>query len=246
MDTVSFRFIVITIFLNRTGAFIYGLRKGDRTAILSMGIILLIAGTVINYLYRFDGTIHIAEGEPFTGYEFFEKGLLGGERSHSVSFREDMAQIDGISLTPLKRKRMDLFRGSSFILRGIHRAPGFIITSGDNELYSVIVKMDLSNKRRDYLRTPVLPHRFYLEGGAEQGIFRIIITRGKLIILDRIIRHGDVVEFEGLKLSFSELLRWADINVRHYPGDLLMYAGIVLSLFSFLFFMIGKRMRDEG
>ncbi len=239
LDRVSFRFIVITLFLNRTGAFIYGLRKGDKSTILSLGIMVLITGTVINYLYRFNGTVYIAEDEPFSGYSYRQKGLLRDEKIHSISFRNGVAKIDGISLTSSKRKSMNLFRGSYFILKDTHLAPGFIITSGNRELYSVIVKMDLSDKRRDYFRTPVLPHRFYLENKGENGLFRIIITRGKLIILDKEIMYGDTVEFENIRLSFSELIRWAEINVEHYPGDPFIYSGLFLLLFGLLVFIKG-------
>lgn len=235
LDTVSIRFIIFLVLFNRIGGLIYNIKTKSKSFVLSFGIILLIAGVIVNYLYRFEGTLYVADAEETSDFVYSKKGLLSYPRLHTARFSDSRVSVDGIiNLTPDDNVRYNLISGSSFSIKSIDYAPGFIISSDDEELYSLVVKIDLRERKRDYFTTPVLPHRFYLEKADQDGLFRIIIMRGKIVIVDRIIKQGEMVKFEGLKLFFSDLIRWSLVEVRHYPGTLLVYSGLFLILLGFL------------
>jgi uncharacterized protein YjeT (DUF2065 family) len=205
-----------------------GLIKNIGHVLLSAGILVVIAGFILNYAYRFEGIVDLGEGESLIDYDSIEKGPL----SKPTKFAIAVEKIEGDPLKSDKSKKVKV-RPSSLLsplsITKVEPAPRFLITDKNGrELHSAFVKLNLNPPgREDYFRSPAVAHRFYLSlTGKPDKPFNIKIVRGKLIVENKEIAIGEEVEFEGLKISFPEISKRAEIKVSHYPGNKVIIIGI--------------------
>lgn len=246
------------IFLNRFLGLLYEVKKERWHALLSAGILIVISGFVLNYAYRFEGIAGIGEGESFVDYDLVEKGPLSKPPKFAIAVEEIQGvplkpdKSVKIKVRNEKKELVGLFTGQSVrwssansptliswvspikikVIR-VEPAPRFLITDGKGkDLHSAFVKLNLYPiGREDYFRSPAVPHRFYmnLTGKADKP-FNIKVVRGKLIIVNKEIAIGEEVAFEGLNISFPEISKWAEIEIKYYPGNKLILIGIVMAI----------------
>lgn len=246
------------IFLNRFLGLMYEMRKKRWHALLSAGILLIILGLFLNYAYRFEGIAGLGEGESLIDYDLVEKGPLSKFAKNIVAVEEiegDPLNPDKgvrIKVRNEKKELVGLLTGQSVrwassdspfltshfsvmklkVIR-VEPAPRFLITDGkDRELHSAFVKLNLYPiGREDYFRSPAVPHRFYMNlTGKTDKPFSVKVLRGKLTIVNKDIAVGEEVPFEGLKISFPEISKWAEIEVKYYPGNSFVLIGFITAL----------------
>jgi len=248
LDLVPSKALIGLIFLNRVFGFLYEIKDRKLYALFSMGILIIISGLALNFLYRFEGIAGLGEGESFMDYDSVEKGPLSKPPKFTITVENiegDPLKFDSSVKVKIRseNKLIVLSQGrhvtdfllptSQFSLIRVEPAPRFLITDKEGkELHTAFVKLNLYPQgKEDYFRSPSVAHRFYLSiTGKPDKPFNIKVVRGKLIIIDKEIAAGEEVEFEGLKISFPEISKWAEVEVRYYPGNILIMIGIVLSI----------------
>lgn len=253
LNLMPSRVFIGLVLLNRVSSLFYELRKNKRYALVSTGIIIAVIGLLLNYLYRFEGAAGLGEGEVLQEYNSIEKGPLARIPKLHIAVEKiegdilkfpDSAKITFLNekekpviLSPGGSKRWSpsnvLFPAPHISVLRVEPAPRFLIRNRKGkELHSAFVKLSLDSMgKEDYFRSPALPHRFYMSlTGKDEKPFHLKITRGKLIIEKREIGISEDVEFEGFTISFPEMSKWVELEVKHYPGNMLALAGIVISM----------------
>ena len=239
--------------LNRVSALLYELKKKKRNTLVSIGIIAAVIGLLLNSLYRFEGIAGLGEGENLSGYNSMARGPLAGIPKLHIA----VGAIEGdilkspellkvrllnenekpITLSPGNSAKWSslkaLFPAPNVSVLHAGPAPRFLIKNyKGKELHSAFVKLSLNPAgREDYFRSPALPHRFYMSmTGRDEKPFHLKIMRGKLIIEKKEIGIGQDVEFEGFTISFPEISKWVELEVKHYPGNMVALAGFVIGM----------------
>lgn len=226
-------------------------------SIVTAGILIVISGLVLNFAYRFEGVVGLGEGESFIDYDSIEKGPLSKPLKSSFGVK----QIEGEPLKLNKKTKVEIvhdknksiilsvgqsarFSSSNVKVIKVEPAPRFLIADEKGkELHSAFVKLNLYPQgKEDYFRSPVVAHRFYLSlTGKSDKPFNIKIVRGKLIIKTEDIAPGEEVAFERLKISFPENSKWAEIKVSYYPGNRVIFAGLIVIVAGIILLRLRKR-----
>lgn len=117
-------------------------------------------------------------------------------------------------------------------VEAVFAAPVFVVRHGDgNE--ETVGPVKLRPGVRQYFLTRALPHRFYVTtaaGGDPAAPLRLRVQRGKIDVLDRELRRGDALEFEGLSIAWTASAPWAPIRVRYAPRPWLAAGGGALAI----------------
>lgn len=261
VDLLPTKIFLVLLFLNRLSGFFSEIYRRRKTALLTVGLLVVLSGFFLNYAYRFEGSVSLGEGERFSGYDRQEKGPLS--KPLEISFA--VGKVEGNPLKLDKEAKAEIYndnikatlvpgqykRWSSGIrvgILGIELAPRVLITDKTGKLlHSTFVKLKLYPQGlQDYFLIGLLPHRFYVTlTGKDDKPFNLKILRGKLIVSNQDIAVGEEVEFDGLKASFPELARWVLINVRYYPGNSTIYIGIAIILIGSIVVLFGLRSTND-
>lgn len=255
---VPSQLFVALILLNRCFRLIFEIREKSVHAFISAGIIILLSGLFLNYFLRFEGMKSVGEGESLieAGFDSSKRGPL----SDPPVFAFQVTKIDGDPLN------LDLDKGAVVALAGGERsahlspgqslkwfpskqihimrvepAPRFLISDKKGkELHSAFVKLHVYPKGiEDYFTSPAVPHRFYVSlTGNNAKPFRVRIMRGKLVIEQKEMALAETVTFEGFRISFPEIIPWAEVRMSYYPGTIIMASGLIVILAGFVMVMI--------
>ncbi|MGB8930706.1 MAG: hypothetical protein WCC48_05590 [Anaeromyxobacteraceae bacterium] len=213
-------------------------RRGARAlacaaALFALAQAALLAGN------RFDGTIELGEGEQATAWRTARTTLWG------LPPRVELVELSGDG-EPVARVRVDgrevtarigsEIRVSDTSLRVGEPLPvvGAEVSSRTGrDVDAVLVK--LTPGVRTYFQVGLLPHRFYVtslgrpdERGRPERL-HVRVQRGKVNVLERDLRVGEQLSFEGLILSFVDATRWARIDARRAPRPWLLLPAAVLA-----------------
>lgn len=242
-DLMPVKVFMLLLFSNRLLGFIAELAEKRKTALLTAGVLFVLSGFFLNYAYRFEGRVALGEGESLSGYEKVQKGPLGRPPELSLT----LGNVEGKSAMLDKGAKAELYNdgikavlapgqyknwssGTRTGILSIEEAPRFLIKDkSDKELSSAFVKLRLYPRGvQDYFLIPELPHRFYLSlTDRDDKPFNLKILRGKLVVASKN-TAGEEVKFGGFRISFPEIGKWADIKVKYYPGDRIVYLGLVI------------------
>lgn len=239
---------IALIVLNRLGGFILEAWERKRVALVSAGVLVAIAGFLINHAYRFEGLVSLGEAEEFETFEWKEAGPWGSAPAIGFGLEsvtdEKKAVLSGpgfrATLSPGEYIRLGT--GLKIGVEAIDLAPGFEIKDSSGQRLSYgFVKLRLNHDGgADYFMVTPLPHRFYLsQTGKEDKIFDLTVLRGKLVVARQEVARGEAVEFDGLEMSFPEISRWALIRVRKYPGNDALYTGLLMAAVGCAFMLAG-------
>ncbi len=239
--------LLVLIFMNRLSGSIYEGAKGKRTVLLSAGIIVLLSGFLVNYLYRFEGVMHLGEGENFTEYESRKRGLMA--RPLDIPLVMEKVEADPFNLEKgakaeiydLMNKKNAVFNigqyrkwnsGVSVGVMSVDLAPRILIEDKERELFSAFYKINLYPKGNiDHFTVIAPPHRFYLSlTKKDDKPFNLKILSGKLVVVNQDLALGEKVKLDWLDISIPETAYWAEIHVKYYPGNMIMYLGLICVL----------------
>lgn len=144
-------------------------------------------------------------------------------------------------------------------LSGFGYAPRYeIADSRGFVLESAIVKMNVFPPgQRDFLVPARFPFRVYCEvypdfvegEGApataslnlRNPALRIRVTRGKSTLAEGLLKAGEALEFEGLRLSFPEIRYWGEFTLLRDPGAPFLFAGFLIGFSGLLLKVRGRR-----
>lgn len=114
-------------------------------------------------------------------------------------------------------------------------------------LESAFVKLNVFPPgQRDSFSLERFPHRVSLElwpdaveldGEVQNRSLNLVrpaalarVTRGRLELCEAVLFPGDGLEFEGLRLSFSEIRYWGEFSIVHDPGIPVLFFGFAIAL----------------
>jgi len=149
--------------------------------------------------------------------------------------------------------------GTFLRLSGFGYTPRFeLLDGGGRVLDSAFAKLNVFPPgRTDFLVAGGYPHRIYVtvypEGEEEEGIpfteslnlvdplYEVRVTRGRLQIAQGLLRAGDELEFEGLRLRLPEIRYWGEFTILRDPGAPLLLLGGLLGIAGLLIKVRGNR-----
>lgn len=257
VNIMPVKILLVLIFINRLLGLIYEGLKGKKTALLSVGLIVVLSGFFVNYLYRFEGVMHLGEGENFTAYENQKKGPFA--RSLDVPLVMERVEAEPFNLEKgaqaqiydLMNKKNAVFgigqyrkwnSGISVGVIGVDLAPRILIEDREQELFSAFFKVNLYPKGSvDFFTLIAPPFRFYLSlTGKHDKPFNLKILSGKLIAIDRDLSLGEKVKIDGLDISLAETAYWTKIHVKYYPGNMIIYLGLMCVLAGIVMIFVSR------
>ncbi len=248
MELLPVKVFFIAIAVNRVGGVIHdGIFNRDRL-LLSVGVIMVIAGAGVNSTMWYRGTAGLGSGEPLEGFEQVSHGIFAGQYGggdiiiNSISGDVLMRPEDSeVEIFGKGGARYFLHSGDSQWLGYIYRvrvesveaAPLFQVRSpGGAEVFSSFVKLRLHPVgERDYFMVNPLPHRFYLSlTGKVDKPLRLVVTRGRLVLIDQGVALGEVVSVDDIEVRIPSVAGWASLTVEKQPGLIAMLAGFLMVL----------------
>jgi len=160
----------------------------------------------------------------------------------------DLRLADGT----LRRTRINrpLWLGAATFLRlsGFGWAPRFELANADGlRIDSAVVKLNVFPPgQRDFFVVPGFPHRIYVrffpdfvaaDAGPEtrsmnpeNPALAVEVRRGRVELGGATLLQGDSFSYEGLRLSFPEILPWGEFSIVWDPGAPALFAGYLLGL----------------
>ncbi len=268
LNLMPSKVLAVFIFFNRFLGFSSDLKNKRPYSIFSAGIFIVVFGLLFAFAYSFEGIAGLGEGEGFAKYERVKKGCLSNPPGLNITVEQINAEPNRhesrAEITIRKQKEepvklglgryykwtadglqfpASLFPKLKIKIKNVEPAPRFLIKDEKgNELHSAFVKLNISSKsREDYFRSPTVAHRFYLSltGNTDKPL-NIRIMRGKLTIEEKQVALNEEVQFEGLRISFPEISKWAEIQVNHYPGQTVILIGVILSFAGLIYYSLKK------
>jgi len=144
-------------------------------------------------------------------------------------------------------------------LSGFGYAPRYELTNpGGSVVESSFVKMSVFPPgQRDFFSPEGFPHRVEVEvipdavlEGSEvvnrsfslkSPAVKVLVSRGKLVFGEAVLRQGQSIEFEGLLLSFPEIQYWGEFAIVRDPGAPVLFIAFVMALAGLLLKIGGGR-----
>jgi len=156
----------------------------------------------------------------------------------------------------LERTRINrpLWLGTATFLRlsGFGWAPRFELADANGlRIDSAIVKLNVFPPgQRDFFVVPGFPHRIYVrlypdyqegEAGPETRSMNLVnpavaveVRRGRVELGGAILKQGEAFQYEGLRLSFPEILPWGEFSIVWDPGAPVLFCGYFAALLGLL------------
>lgn len=236
-------FFASFLFLNRLSGFIMEIKaRRWYRALLSLWLIIIILGFLINYLYRYDFVMN-GNHAGVIASSFIDEGPLSKLGDFSFRLEDNRIKLSlGKRVFNLSVGR-GTYYGLNYILyikRGL--SPRFLLKDKEGrELDTAFVMLEPG--KEDYFKSPALPHRFYVKKDKEG--FALRIMRGKLTLKRGIIKIGQEMEFEELRISFPEVTEWYQIRIINYPGNrFIFFCSIILIAFAVALRLKGRKSQD--
>ena len=206
--------------------------------------------------WRFRGECDAGEGEVAPPW----RDVRAGGLAHAPELR-----LESVPATPaapirllVEGRRVEARLGEAVKLggglavtpRAVGVAPFFSVRRANGEvLDSGLVK--IGAEERGFMEVGFLPHRFHLRlppgppGAVPASIPETIhlrVERGKLKVLDRDVRAGEAVRFEGLTFTYgAEASRWVRLEVERRPRPVLAWAALALLIQAGLAAIVARR-----
>jgi len=213
------------------------------------GILLVLLSGMYWYGLSFTGTVELGATESFSRYQKLQGRKWGMLPSLPLVLVSAPAQNYGkaaIAVAGIKKElainERIFWRWHAIKLVGEAMAPFLIIDEaiGDEEKAG-FVRLTIAGDKSPYFTFGDLPHRFYLSlpdkgavaaNGVTPASLKLGIRRGKLNVLTKDIKLGELVKFEGHSVRFENGAPWVRLEVRDQGA---LYLGI----FGALLVMVG-------
>jgi hypothetical protein len=240
-EAVSFRLFYLLFFLVLSVELVSNVRRRCLSAtLLCTGIILMLFQGLVWYGYRFSGMAAVGADEQITEYYTASSGAL---------IKPPRIPLKVVTLTA-EPKRIILTRdgvetrldagsnvqrdGFVFRLETIEQAPLISVRNVRGEpVDEAYLKLTSSGEREDFIMFGRLPHRFYVrevrspESGA--AMFRLMVVRDKLTIVDSLVQAGESVYFDGHYVVCQQGAPWARLSVKKRQSLLPLWTGLFLA-----------------
>jgi hypothetical protein len=185
--------------------------------------------------------------------EFWGDALLFTRLEASLVFADGSRKVTRIN-RPLWKGWWTFLR-----LSGFGYAPRYELADRTGSVIeSSFVKMSVFPPgQRDFFSPEGFPHRIevaVLPDAVEEGgelvnrsfslnspAVRVLLSRGKLVIGEAVLRPGESMEFEGLRLSFPEIRYWGEFAIVRDPGAPVLFLGFAMALVGLLLKIGGGR-----
>lgn len=246
LEMPSSRLFFALIFLNRLFALFFDPAQKKRSALLSMGVLVLVGGQWANDAFMVRGFAGPGVGESIPGIHARESGIfadtLDGPFSlESVSDglpgpgreRDVTLSVRGREVAVKVGEPVRLSPSLSIKVASVGVAPRFLVKEmKERTRDSRFVKLNISGPgEREHFILPDMPHRVYLSISKEApDAYDVWVQRGKLQWAEKAVGPDGFVFFDSFVLSFPETSYWCNIEVSYYPGDMVMIAGLLAIL----------------
>jgi hypothetical protein len=205
----------------------------------------------------------LASGVPVIGFtvdairpEFWRDQLL------FTTLEADLTLASGETAVTRINRPLWLGWGTFLRLSGFGYSPRYELQDRyGHTLESSFVKLNVFPPgQRDYFSPPEYPHRIYLEvfpdfeivdgqpGSKSLNLVApatsVQVYRGRLALARGVLRYGEVLEFEGLRLLFPEIRYWGEFSIVRDPGVTLVLLGFALGLLGLVIKLPAQR--SEG
>lgn len=230
------------LFLNRAAGFIMEIKERRwYRALFSLWLMIIILGFLIDYLYRYE-IVLAGTRDGVISSSVVDRGLLSRPGDFSLRFENNMLRL----VSPSRIFNLQVKEGTQwrfnyifFIKKGF--SPRFLLKDKNGRELDTAFVMLLG--KEDHFKSPALPHRFYVKKEKEGLGLRIM--RGKLTLKRGIIKIGEEMEFEGLRITFAEITEWYQIRIINYPGNGFIILGSIILIIAAIALRI-KRKADHG
>ncbi len=166
---------------------------------------------------------------------------------------------DGTATTTQINKPLWLGPATFMRLSGFGYAPRCVLRDAQGrQLDAAVVKMNVFPPgQHDYFRFDGAPHRIELEvlpdlvteGGKPRtkslnlvspGV-QVRVSRGKLVVAEKLLHLGERLSFEGLELSIEDIPYWGEFAMVVDPGAPVVFLGFLLAILGLLLKLRGAR-----
>jgi len=186
-----------------------------------------------------------------------------GEHLLFTRLEADLTFVGGRRATTRINRPLVLGPATFLRLAGYGLAPRWELRDRQGGLVdSAFVKMRVFPPgQRDSFRLGALPHRVYCEVlpdlVMEDGVpatrslrlanpaLVVRVMRGRLEVASGLVRLGEPLDVEGLRLSFPEIRPWAELSLVHDAGAPVLLAGFALGLLGLCLKARGRRCETE-
>lgn len=222
------------------------LRKAGYSALFSGIFLLQLAGMYWYWLY-FNGTFELGKGESFSRYQSVRGPKWGAPPLLPVTLASAPSQNFGKTVISVNGKLKEMpaeghifWKWFAFKYVGESMAPFLLIDEAIGEEDKAgFVRLPLEKEQPPYFTFGTLPHRFYLslpskgesvKNGVTPGSLRIRIMRGKINVLTKDVRLGEIVRFEGHSLRFENGAPWVRLEVKDLRPWYLFFSGVFMTV----------------
>lgn len=222
-------------------------RRMVGASLLFSGLILVMMAGLFWYGFRFSGTIELAKGEMFSRYQKIEGPRWAPPPQLPIGLQSAPSQNNGKTAIIVNGRQRDLppegplyWKWYAIRSMGEAMAPFLLIDEAVGEEDKAgFVRLPLGTEAPPYFTFGTLPHRIYLsmlesatrtQAGVTPPTLRVRIMRGKLNVLTREVRMGELVTFEGHSLRFENGSPWVRLEIRDLRSWYLLIVGMVLTV----------------
>jgi len=181
--------------------------------------LFLLSATVPLSLYSlfgsFSGEIRLGLGEPSAEFENIRKKALAAPPRLSIAFdgvKDGRAElkINGLDVL-LAEGEKTRSAGLDIELEEMSFAPALSIRSGGASVAECLLKASRSGKDPPAV-FDILPHKFTVRN-IDRETIDLTVTRGKLKVVEKRMKNGESLEFEGFSMLFSSGERFVILKV---------------------------------
>jgi len=257
LESVAFRLYALACILLLVAELVRNvLQRALASALICLGLLLVLLQGSIWYGYRFSGMAAVGIDEQITEYYTSRSGTfatppriplkVAGITEEPVSVNLDRDGIES-RLEAGKTLQRD---GFIFRLEKIEHAPLVSVRTVRGEpVDGAYLKLTSSGEREDFIMFGRLPHRFYVrevrEPGSGRAMFRLKVVRDKLTIIDTPVQAGEEIYFDGHFVSCRPGAPWARLAVEKRQSQLLLWAGLLL-VFAGVAGVVAAKRRGKG
>jgi hypothetical protein len=235
-DLGCFRIGLALLVLNLcVGGLCAALQKGWCRFSLTFIAMFVLASGLYSYLFRFEGTLSLAEGEAYDPippiYSSIVKGPLAPipELAFTVTRvnadnAKERVEIVQRGIARQVGTKWEPIGDSEIRYTGVGLAPLVTVTGkGQGELERSYVKLDLEPAgKEDSFMFDTLPYDFYLrrekaKGSAKLG-FHLNVQRGKLNLFDGAVERGTNVPVQNVEVAILDERKFAVLTIRQRRG----------------------------
>lgn len=216
-------------------------------SVLFSGIFLLLLSGMFWHGVCFSGTFELGKGESFSRYQSVRGPKWGAPPLLPVTLASAPSQNFGKTVVFVNGKLKEMpaegrifWRWFSVRYLGESMAPFLLIDEAIGEEDKAgFVRLPLEKEQPPYFTFGTLPHRFYLslpfkgepvKNGVTPDALKIRIMRGKINVLTKDVKLGEIVRFEGHSLRFENGAPWVRLEVKDLRAWYLFFSGVFMTV----------------